>query len=149
MNSERVKLDSDENTANLRRWRRRASHCKPMKDYPKKRHKHLHFEQRQSNSCCPRSPGANEVALTAQTPQQWRNICIPTHAPASRPCEWNADRLLTQGWSMRNYSHWLSVDREDIGTIRVHCRGCLISPCSAESLAYVLCPVINVNLCSL
>lgn len=122
---------------------------KPMKDCPKKRHKHLHFEERQSGSCCPRSPGANEVALTAQMSQQWRNICIPTHAPSWSPCERNADRLLMRGWSMRNYSHWLSVDWEDVGTIRVHCRGCLISPCSAESLAYALCPVINVNLCSL
>lgn len=36
-----------------------------------------------------------------------------------------------------------------MGTIKVHCRGCLISPRSAESLAYALWPVINVNFCSL
>lgn len=71
------------------------------------------------------------------------------HASSTHSCEGNAHRSPTPGWSMRDYSHWFSVDCEDMRTIRVHCRGCLISPCSAESLAYVLCPVINVNLCSL
>lgn len=64
-------------------------------------------------------------------------------------CEWKTDHLPMRGWSMRNCSHWYLVDCEDVGTITVHCRGCLTSPCSLESLAYVFCPVINVNLCSL
>lgn len=50
---------------------------------------------------------------------------------------------------MKKYSHWYLVDCEDMGTITAHCRGCLTSPCSLESLAYVLCPVIDVNLRSL
>lgn len=56
----------------------------------------------------------------------------------------------TRGRPVRNYSRWYLVDCEDTGAITVHCRGCLTSPCSPESLAYAAkAPVINVNLCSL
>lgn len=75
---------------------------------------------------------------------------VASASPArARERERKTDPPLMQGWSMRNYSLWFLVDCEDMGTIKVHCRGCLISPRSAESLAYALWPVINVNLCSL
>lgn len=132
MNSEHVKLDSDENTTNLDRDAGDGYRS-------------------QSKSCCCKwlQPSRKRAASNCTTVSVVVQYLHYYHASSTNSCEGNAHRSLTPGWSMRDYSHWFLVDCEDMRAIRVHCRGCLISPCSAESLAYVLCPVINVNLCSL
>lgn len=137
MNSEHVELDSDENTTNLdseggdsyrfisEGWKQNGGGV-------------FHLDKLKS--------GVSRWIQLQTFPASRVTSASPARA---RERERKTDPPLMQGWSMRNYSLWFWVDCEDMGTIKVHCRGCLISPRSAESLAYALWPVINVNLCSL
>lgn len=133
-----IRLRRKHNKPGQRRWWQLQIHFERMKA---ERRKRLLSEYTQSNLA--------SHSITRRIQLQTFPASRVMSASSARARERKTDPPLMQGWSMRNYSLWFWVDCEDMGTIKVHCRGCLISPRSAESLAYALWPVINVNLCPL